>query len=61
MGVGVESQCYAVCDICRKTETDAAVLVVSFKRELRAKGWSIGEQTKCPDCVEKIRREKECR
>lgn len=58
MSVGVESQCYAVCDICGKTETDAMVLMVRFKRELRLRGWSLGEQTKCPECRAKMERER---
>jgi len=50
MSVGAASQCYVVCDICGKTETAAMVLMVMFKRELRSKAWSLGEQTKCPEC-----------
>lgn len=59
MSVGVESQCYAVCDICGKTETDAMVLMVMFKRELRLRGWSLGERTKCPECIIKQKAAKE--
>lgn len=56
MSVGVESQCYAVCDICGKTETDALVLMAYFKMELRSNGWSLGKQTKCPECKMKERK-----
>ena len=53
MGVGYESQVYAVCDICGDSECSSMYRLAEFKELLRAKGWTIGKKTICPACNKK--------
>ena len=56
MSVGVESQCYAECDMCGEIEVSGLYSLKDWKHRLRNEyGWSIGKVVLCPDCRAKRR------
>ena len=50
MGIHVEYQQVAVCDVCQACETEAWVSQKEFIRNKRKEGWTIGKVVRCPKC-----------
>ena len=57
MGLYIECdiECEVVCDDCGRYENKDNISPTKFKKEMRGKGWRIGELTFCPECANAIK------
>lgn len=53
--MGLYIECEVVCDNCGHYEHENDISPTKFKKEMREKGWRIGELTFCPECAKAIK------